>query len=276
MIDINFLCITMYRWGIDTMIYEADMHVHSSFSVDSDCPMEEMVKAGIEKKLRYICFTDHIDFNPADSGYEYYDFDKISSEIERLRDKYSSSIQILKGLEFGEPHQFKKEFEACSKRDYDYILAGVHLIEDIFVGEKTLLLKYGCEKLSEIYYNEIRKTVEFGGFDAIAHIDYVKRCSNKDVFDQTTLAAIMNLLVKNDIALEVNTQYHRRGGNENFPSAEKIKMFKDAGGSKIVIGSDAHNSYDLMKEVQNAHKEIHEIGVFSAGIFISRKFKRIG
>ena len=39
----------------------ADIHTHTSFSTDSDEPMESMIKAAISRGLKYLCFTEHMD-----------------------------------------------------------------------------------------------------------------------------------------------------------------------------------------------------------------------
>mgnify|MGYP003303821979 CR=1 FL=1 len=41
----------------------ADLHMHSSYSTDSNAPMEEMILSAINKGLRTICFTEHIDLD---------------------------------------------------------------------------------------------------------------------------------------------------------------------------------------------------------------------
>lgn len=41
----------------------ADFHLHSSFSGDSDTPMEQMILEGIELGLTEMCFTEHNDFD---------------------------------------------------------------------------------------------------------------------------------------------------------------------------------------------------------------------
>ena len=38
-----------------------DCHTHTSFSADSDTPMEEMVKKALQLGLSGICFTEHMD-----------------------------------------------------------------------------------------------------------------------------------------------------------------------------------------------------------------------
>ena len=40
----------------------ADYHVHTEFSDDSDCTMEQIVEAAIDLGLNEICFTDHVDY----------------------------------------------------------------------------------------------------------------------------------------------------------------------------------------------------------------------
>ena len=39
-----------------------DFHIHSNFSLDSKATMESVVKTALEKNLKTICFTDHVDF----------------------------------------------------------------------------------------------------------------------------------------------------------------------------------------------------------------------
>ena len=41
----------------------ADLHTHTSFSTDSDAPLEKMAQAALEKGLKTICFTEHMDFD---------------------------------------------------------------------------------------------------------------------------------------------------------------------------------------------------------------------
>ena len=36
---------------------------HSSFSGDSETPMEAMIQAGIQKGLHHMCFTEHLDLD---------------------------------------------------------------------------------------------------------------------------------------------------------------------------------------------------------------------
>ncbi len=111
----------------------ADMHVHSTFSPDGISTMEEQCIAALEKGERIICFTDHVDYNVAeknngiikDNSKANFIIEEYLIEIDRLRKKYPE-LKILKGIEFSEPHLFKKEFERYSQYPFDYILGSVH------------------------------------------------------------------------------------------------------------------------------------------------------
>lgn len=41
----------------------ADYHMHTSFSSDSEAPMEHMVLGAIHRNMPSICFTEHMDFD---------------------------------------------------------------------------------------------------------------------------------------------------------------------------------------------------------------------
>ena len=45
------------------MAIKADFHLHSSFSGDSEAPMEDMIQKGISLGLTQMCFTEHMDFD---------------------------------------------------------------------------------------------------------------------------------------------------------------------------------------------------------------------
>ena len=49
------------------MAITADYHMHSSYSGDSDTPMEQMVQQAIKAGLQQICFTEHQDFDYPES-----------------------------------------------------------------------------------------------------------------------------------------------------------------------------------------------------------------
>ena len=87
-----------------------DFHLHSEYSIDSKASMENMVLGAIEKNLKSICFTDHVDL---DSTSKRLDFVFRTSDyfrnIKQVKYKYMKNIEILAGVEIGiQPHLFER------------------------------------------------------------------------------------------------------------------------------------------------------------------------
>ena len=59
--------------------------------------------------LRGIAVTDHVDFNPADEGCGFYRPAEHVAAVEAARAEYPK-LEILAGLEIGEPHRYPQEF----------------------------------------------------------------------------------------------------------------------------------------------------------------------
>ncbi|MCX7771714.1 MAG: histidinol-phosphatase HisJ family protein [Clostridia bacterium] len=254
------------------MIYPVDMHLHSTFSCDATSTMEQHVQDALQKGLKAVCFTEHVDYNPNDEGIGYYNYEAVTAEVERLRERYGGGLLILKGIEFSEPHLYPKEFEAFTKKDYDYILASVHFLDDAFVLSHSLIEKNTPEELFDRYYKEVEACVRFGGFDGLAHMDYLRRGIGHDLYSNDVLLGIFSLMVKNNIVLEINSQNLRRGIEESFPNPKKIKLYREAGGSKIVLGSDGHHPGDLASGIEKALDACSDIQGLIPGYFVKRRF----
>jgi predicted metal-dependent phosphoesterase TrpH len=69
------------------MKFKVDLHVHSLYSEDNCADPEEMVLRAIEMKLDGLAFTEHYSY--AASGH-----------IETLKEKYSSTVRIFRGVEY--------------------------------------------------------------------------------------------------------------------------------------------------------------------------------
>ena len=101
----------------------SDTHVHTQFSSDSQEPMENMVKRGIELGLKEIYFTDHMDLDfPKQYKYDFlFDIHAQQAGISRLDKKYSE-ITLYRGIELGlQPHLAKQADQLLSEK-IDHLL----------------------------------------------------------------------------------------------------------------------------------------------------------
>lgn len=248
----------------------SDLHVHTCFSVDSSETMASYCEEAILKGVRYICFTDHVDYNKTDDGYGYYKPEAYYDEFRRVQDLYSDKVELLCGIEFSEPHLYPGEFETITKLNYDFILGSIHYwFDDLFASE---LQKKGItlEDAFERYWKEVYKAVSFGGFDSLAHIDFPKRYYKDCISDEDTMYDIFKMMVKNNISLEINTSSLRKGLNEAMPGRDLLELYEKAGGGKVTIGSDAHKIDELAKGYNEAIAMITPALV--NGFYKDRKF----
>ena len=99
-----------------------DMHVHSTFSTDSELEMEKGILRAIELGLTGIAFTDHLDIDYIDHEEEFqYDFQEYFRTIEAFRDKYASRLDILTAVEIGlQPHVIEATKQRIAGLHFDY------------------------------------------------------------------------------------------------------------------------------------------------------------
>lgn len=244
-----------------------DMHVHTEFSCDSDADMEGYCITARQKKLEAVCFTDHVDYNRSDDGYGYYEPDRYFDRLEQV--KAGSELRLLSGMEFSEPHLYDRQLEALSVYPYDFIIGSVHWVGDMFPCQEVRD-KIAAADFYSLYWEEVRKAVERGGFDCLGHIDFPKRYYRELVYEDKEIVKIFEIMHRNHIILEINTSSLRKGLSETMPDKTLLQLYKQTGGEYVTIGSDAHREEDLGEGIEEAARLINELNLKQV-IFQKRK-----
>ena len=237
-----------------------DLHVHTEFSCDSEAKMERYADEAISKGIGTLCFTDHVDLNPNDYGYNYYATDRYFEEYRKVRDKYEGKVQILSGIEFGEPHLYADKLKELSAYPYDYIIGSIHWIGDMFPCQKVRE-QYSAKEFYTLYWEEVLKTVKQGGFDALGHIDFPKRYYGEIYYQEAKLREIFKYLLDKEMVIEINTSSLRKGHSETMPGDELLALYKDCGGRYVTIGSDAHEVQDVGGDGETARELMQKYGL---------------
>lgn len=238
-----------------------DMHVHTHHSCDSDATMESYCMKARAEGVSTVCFTDHVDYNPADSGYGFYRPVAYFDEFNRVRDKYAGSVTLLAGLEFAEPHAYRAEFEELLKLPYDFVIGSVHYwYRDMFPSE-MIKLNIPIEASCREYWKKIRDAVSYGGFDSLGHIDFPKRYFGRMPYDDGLIEEAFAAMVRNGICLEINTSSLRKGLDETMPGRLLLERYAASGGCRVTLGADAHSPDDLAAGHADAARLAGECGL---------------
>lgn len=81
---------------------QADMHMHTCFSTDSQACPRDMAEEAVCKGLKTICFTDHFDKDDLEWGEEgIFDVDAYFTEMQKLQEEYEKRLNIRIGIELG-------------------------------------------------------------------------------------------------------------------------------------------------------------------------------
>ena len=144
------------------MIY-TDTHLHSSFSSDSDTPMELMIKQGIRLGMKTLCFTEHYDpcYPDTPDGLDFLlDFENYKKTLFTLKEKYASQIEILYGLELGvQPHlgQTLANFYKKYGNDFDFIINSCHIVNGM---DPYYVCRYLPESSQTFFYDHFTDVLD--------------------------------------------------------------------------------------------------------------------
>ncbi len=222
-----------------------DCHLHSTFSSDAKSPIMEMCRSAVRKGVSIVCFTEHVDMNPADSNYGFYHHANFTAEIESAKSLFDGKLEILQGIEFAEPHLYPRDFETMTRRQFDFVLGSVHAFQGTWAGAEDILQKYSADEIYDLHYSDTLKMVGFGGFDALAHMDLPRRYIPESREPAALIDSVLSALIRSGIALELNSSPLRRGLDFSLPSPFILRRYKELGGISVTLGSDAHHAEDV-------------------------------
>ena len=227
-----------------------DYHVHSQFSVDCETPMRASCEAAIAAGVTEIAFTDHLDHEPADPGFGYYQPEAYFRAIEAMRDEYAGRLRVLAGVEVDFNERIAPRVERFLEQwgaEYDVVIGSVHYTD---AGELIFPRYFTGRTLDDIirpYYRQVLLAAETGWFDTLGHLDLPKRyapAATHGTYDplafRDLLAPIFAALIARGRSFEINTSGLRQTPRTSMPGPAIVRWYVEAGGRLITTGSDSH------------------------------------
>ena len=256
----------------------SDFHVHSNFSPDSKATIQEQVLAAINKKLEYVCITDHLEFPNSmleDRIQEYI------NQIQTLRIEFQSQINILIGLEISLDLRFHNRISDFIKNhNFDFIIASQHAINNKDLFLRDCFQDRNEKDVFREYFEDILRNIKlFSDYSVLGHADYIIRYApNKDKYFNPddyydVLRQIFEIIIGQNKGIEINSSALRNGFDSPHPSEQILKFYKNLGGEIVTIGSDAHNPNDIAYEFGKVRALLQSIGFKYYTVFEGQKAK---
>ena len=155
-----------------------DSHLHSSFSSDSDTPMEEMIQMAISKGLSSMCFTEHMDFDFPPGEFDFLvDMDTYQQTLFCLSQKYQNQIKIRFGIELGlQAHLGNQLSDFINCYPFDFVIGSIHVVDKMDPYEPIFYENRSEEDAYMRYFSCVLENIKkYSCFDVCGHIDYVVR-----------------------------------------------------------------------------------------------------
>jgi histidinol-phosphatase (PHP family) len=227
-----------------------DAHLHTDLSPDSRVPMELYAAQAFERGIPEIALTDHLDFLPGAPAYEYADYPRRERMIRELQERWAGKVTIRFGVELTYESRFEDEIrEHLRSHSYDYSIGSVHaVLGSPYCHDRIAAFATGITVAEAVapYFAEVQAAIRSRLFDTIGHLDQCKRWL-RPWFSAADFATIpeayeplLVALVESGTALEVNASGLRDRTGETYPGPWVVRRFRELGGERVTVGSDAH------------------------------------
>ena len=273
---------------------EYDCHIHTDFSDDSDTPAVEQIEEAIRIGYKGICITDHLDFEypcEKEAGVKFmFDTDEYWKSLCKLKEEYSSKLELLIGVELGLRNEegiisrmssFYEDITA--KYPLDFVIGSTHCLDNTdpyypaYWNGKDYKTGLGA------YFRACTENAaNYDCFDSSGHFDYLVRYIPKgdtwhgaedykpdefsDIIDE-----FLKTLIKRNKALECNTAGIKYGLGFAHPHEFILRRYLELGGELLTIGSDGHKPEHIVYDFDKTSEYLKALGFKYYTVYKQRK-----
>lgn len=257
----------------------ADFHMHCAASEDSETPIEALCRAALAKGLSMIAVTDHVELVDYQKGA--YDVAYAEAWDMMKNAPCFDGLRLAKGIELGEPcFDTALAQTILASHPYDFVLASQHRLSDelpdYYFIDYTDWSDTRIIGEMQRYFEELLRVVRWNGFDSLAHLTYPFRYLPAKWRDgdyrpwQTVIDELLSRLAENDKALEINTSGIRKGQGVTSPDLPLIERFRQLGGTRLTVGSDAHREDEVGADLDEAARLAKQAGFDTVTVYFDR------
>lgn len=257
-------------------IIPADIHNHSLLSHDGCDEPLEMAARACGLGIKHFALTDHIETEKFDK-WDYAGAVEKSREVFlEIQERFRGKMEVYYGVELGQPlFDLPLAEKLLAEHDYDFVLGSTHRTRTYPRLDRIPDSEEARRRCLDEYFEEELRLAEWGKFCSLSHLTFPLRFISGDVggheVDMSRYDAIIDKILEtiigNGIAMEVNSSGIRKGLHEPMPSAEYIKRYYDKGGRMITVGSDAHRVSDVGADIPQVVDMLKAVGFNEICVF---------
>lgn len=262
-------------------MFLADCHTHSVCSPDSEVPMVEMAQKAWEYGLTCLTLTDHCDLLSLEGEETLtYDWAPVLQERKRTLDAFGARLDLPLGVELGMGFLFPEETKTILRQPgLDFVIGSAHNLRPAAGGKDFYLLDYttldDCYRALDDYFQSLLALAAAPDFyDVVGHIIYPLRYMKGDYPHppdlhryQDEIYEICRRAAESGRGIEVNT-WKGQTLSEWLPV---LKLYKQAGGEILTVGSDAHAPAPVGRGVKEAYNLMADCGFRYVAVYHERK-----
>jgi histidinol-phosphatase (PHP family) len=228
-----------------------DTHLHTTFSPDSDVPIDAHCAEAVARGIPEIVITDHVDFDPQAPAFAFVDFATRERSVREAAERWADrGLAVRFGVEITYESRHEKLIrDYLARNPHDFTIGSCHVGPGSpYLDDRVAGWCAGKDLREAVapYFEEVLAAARSGLFDTLGHLDLVKRHVHS-AFPAADFAAapdlyepILRALVESDTGLEVNASGLRQHPRETYPAPWAVARFRALGGQIVTVGSDAH------------------------------------
>lgn len=242
----------------------ADSHIHSFFSQDSSSSLEDIATSVLSCGIEFFTLSDHYELWDGEG----YTFD-VKERCDFLVKKRETFPGLLIGVEVGEPQNVPDVLKEWLCFPFDLFLGAIHVTGDFFGPHSQASVS--DEEVYWAYFREVLRMVEMVPIDAVAHFDFPRRYLSSYVLPWDIVERILKEVVERGIALEINTSLWRKGVSWSMPDITILQRYRELGGTRVIVGSDAHQAHEAGMGIERAFSLARELSLIP-GFYREHRF----
>lgn len=254
----------------------ADIHNHSTLSPDGcDEPMR-MAERACGLGIKHFALTDHIECEKLES-WDYAGAIARSYDVFlEIQERFRGKMEVYYGAELGQAlFDLPAAEKILTEHDYDFVLGSTHRTRTYPRLDRVPDSDEDRYRCLDEYFEEELRLAEWGRFCSLSHLTFPLRFISGDVGGaevdmsrySTIIDKILETIIRQGIALEVNSAGIRKGLHVPMPNAEYVRRYYDKGGRMVTVGSDAHRVADVGADDLTVYDMLRDIGFTEVCVF---------